>query len=494
MRTAEKEETMEFDVIICFEVHAELKTRTKLFCGCPNKVDAPPNSSTCPVCTGQPGALPVLNKRAVEFCIRAGLALNCEVNELSRFARKNYFYPDLPKGYQISQYEMPFCENGHLAILGADGREHRVGIRRVHLEEDAGKLVHSSESMDEAGYSLVDYNRSSVPLIEIVADHTKDPLTSVADARTYLEKMRQVLRYAGVSDCGMEKGQFRCDVNVSLRPKGTLEFGDRAEVKNMSSFRFVTEALEYEIQRQSDLLRSGNPVLQETRLFDEQRKVTLPMRSKEDAPDYRYFPDPDLVEVQIDPEVVSRLRESMPELPDDRSTRLVRDHALPLQEALLLTRDRAVSDFFDRCAVSSRDVTRLSRWIIKDLFKLLKESSLEMDACPFGPEAFAALINSVSSGEITEQAGRTVLEEMFKAGRDPGDIIEEKGLRSIRDDQALESVVSEVLSENPGVVDKIKSGHPEPVNFLVGQVMKKTAGRADAGRVRELLLKKLEIE
>ena len=293
---------MDTEVIICFEVHAELGTQTKLFCGCRNAPGAAPNSHICPVCTGQPGALPVLNRRAVEYCVKAGLAFNCDINTEARFARKNYFYPDLPKGYQISQYERPFCENGFLDIEGDDGRPYPVGIRRIHLEEDAGKLVHSSESFDEADYSLVDFNRASVPLIEIVGDHTRNPLRSVREARAYLEKMRQVLRYIGVSECNMEQGQFRCDVNVSIRPEGSTEYGNRSEIKNMASFRFVTEALEYEIDRQFELLRSGKPVIQETRLFDEECRVTLPMRSKEDAPDYRYFPDPDLVQIDLDRE------------------------------------------------------------------------------------------------------------------------------------------------------------------------------------------------
>jgi aspartyl-tRNA(Asn)/glutamyl-tRNA(Gln) amidotransferase subunit B len=433
----------------------------------------------------------VLNKKAVEYCIRAGLALNCEINRFSRFARKNYFYPDLPKGYQISQYERPFCENGFLTITSADGRPRQVGIRRIHLEEDAGKLVHSSDAFDAADYSLVDYNRACVPLIEIVADHERNPLHSVADARTYLEKMRQVLRYVGVSDCSMEKGQLRCDVNVSLSPKGTRELGNRAEIKNMSSFRFVTEALDYEIQRQSELLSSGRKVAQETRLFDEERKITLPMRSKEDAPDYRYFPDPDLVEVRVEPSYVDTIRKTMPELPDDRATRLMKDHGLPAEEALVLTRDRSVSDYFDLCTSSCEDVRRLSRWILKDLFRLLKAASVEIGSCPVRPEAFSRLVNMVSRGEVTEQGARTVLEDMFASGRDPEPIVEEKGLRSLQDEDALERLVDEVISENPSIVEKIRAGQSGPFNFLVGQAMKKTKGRAHAGKVRELLQNRL---
>ena len=280
---------MDYEVIICFENHVELNTETKLFCNCLTNYGARQNSQICPVCTGQPGALPVLNKKAVEHSIRAGLALNCTISEHCRFARKNYFYPDLPKGYQISQYERPFCENGYLEITGDDGLPYVVGIKRIHLEEDAGKLVHSSDSLKTSDYSLVDYNRSGVPLLEIVADHTLNPLRSIREARIYLEKMRQILKYLEVSDCIIEKGQFRCDVNISIRPEGSQDFGNRAEIKNMASFKAIMDALDYEVERQTKILRSGGEIFQETRLFDEEKKVTVAMRSKEDAPDYRYL-------------------------------------------------------------------------------------------------------------------------------------------------------------------------------------------------------------
>ncbi len=484
---------MDYEIIICFEVHAELNTRTKLFCRCRNTVGAPPNSNICPVCTGHPGTLPALNREAVALCLRAGLALNCEVNPRSRFARKNYFYPDLPKGYQISQYEQPFCENGHLDIQGDDGPR-SVGIKRIHLEEDAGKLVHSSDAFEAAEYSLVDYNRASVPLIEIVGDHTRNPIRSVTEARSYLEKMRQVLRYAGVSECSMEKGQFRCDVNISLRPDEANGFGNRSEIKNMASFRFVTEALEHEISRQADLLGKGLPVPQETRLFDEERKITIPMRSKEDAPDYRYFPEPDLVETEIPAEFIEEVRAGMPELPDDRVSRLVKDLGLAREDALLLTRDRGVSDFFDRCAPGSRDPKRLCRWIVKDLFKLLKESSSSIEECPITPEAFTRLVNRISLGQVTEQAGRSVLQAVFSTGRDPDEVIEEQGLHSIQDAAVLEEMVEEVLAQNPGVVAKVRGGEKDPLNYLVGQVMRKTSGRADAAKVMDLFKSKIKTD
>lgn len=483
---------MDFDVIICFETHVELKTETKLFCDCPVEYDAPPNSRVCPVCTGQPGALPVLNKKAVEYAIRAGLALNCTINRESRFARKNYFYPDLPKGYQISQYESPLCENGYLEIAGHDGQPYAVGIKRIHLEEDAGKLVHSASSFETSDYSLVDYNRSSVPLLEIVGDHENNPLRSVQEARTYLEKLRQTLRYIGISDCMLEKGQFRCDVNVSLRPRGASGFGDRAEIKNMSSFRFIADALEYEIRRQSDIIEAGGRVDQETRLFDEGSKTTLSMRSKENAPDYRYFPDPDLVEVEIDREFIREIRKSIPELPDQKLNRIMELFEIPKSDAMILTKDKAVSDFFGTCAPLSQDRKRLGHWIIKELFRLLNDASVKIEACKVTPENFSRLINLITRGDITEAIGRTVLEEMFQSGKNPESIINDKGLSPLSDTGLLKKILDEVMAENPKVVDAILAGEPKPIDFLIGQVMRRTKGKADAKKVKELLQQRLE--
>jgi aspartyl-tRNA(Asn)/glutamyl-tRNA(Gln) amidotransferase subunit B len=482
---------MDYETIICFETHVELKTRTKLFCDCSVVYEAPPNSQTCPVCTGQPGALPVLNKKAVEHTIRAGLALNCTINKRSRFARKNYFYPDLPKGYQISQYEQPFCEDGYLEITGDNGRPYAVGIKRIHLEEDAGKLVHSSDSFEEADYSLVDYNRSSVPLLEIVGDHERNPLRSIKEAHSYLEKMRQILKYIGVSDCNIEKGQLRCDVNISIRANGAQDFGNRSEIKNMASFRFIMDALEYEIKRQVEILSSGAQVQQETRLFDEQKKITLPMRSKEDAPDYRYFPDPDLVEIEIDQEFIKRIENSMPELPDQRVNRIISEYKLPKKDALVLTKDRGVSDFFSACAPLCRDKKKLSHLIIKELFRLLNESSLSMDKCPIPPKDFSQLVNLIAKGHITDSIGRTVLDEMFKTGASPDSIIDEKGLTPILDADLLGQILNETMADYPDVVTKIKQGETNPIDFLIGQVMKKTKGKADPKKVKELLLKNL---
>ena len=478
---------MDYDVIICFETHVELKTKRKLFCDCSVSYEEPPNSHVCPVCTGQPGALPVLNKKAVEFAVRTGLALDCSVNRHSRFARKNYFYPDLPKGYQISQYERPFCEDGFLEIIGDDGKPYAVGIKRIHLEEDAGKLVHSSSSFETSDYSLVDYNRSSIPLLEIVADHERNPLRSIREARTYLEKLRQILRYIEVSDCIIEQGQFRCDVNVSLRPKGLQGFGNRAEIKNMGSFRFIMDALEYEIKRQSEILQSGEEISQETRLFDEREKVTLPMRSKEDAPDYRYFPDPDLVEIEIDQDLVRDIKESMTELPDQKVGRIVQEFQIPREDALILTKNKNVSEFFESSANHCNDRKRLSHWMIKDLFKLLNETSKSIEQCPIAPKDFSQLVNLISQGEITDKIGRTVLEEMFETGAGPGSIINEKSLKPIQDTDSLMRILDKVMSDNPEVVEQIKEGETKPIGFLIGQVMGITEGKANPKKVKELI-------
>lgn len=482
---------MDYDIIICFEIHAELDTRSKLFCGCPTSPGAPPNTNICPVCTGHPGTLPVLNRKAVEYCIKAGLAFNCQINTHCRFARKNYFYPDLPKGYQISQYELPLCENGYFEIEGDDGRPYPVGIKRIHLEEDAGKLVHSAKSFEESNYSLVDYNRAGVPLIEIVADHTRNPIRSLSEAKRYLEGVRQTLQYIGASQCVIEEGQFRCDVNVSVRPKGYDGFLDRSEIKNMASFRAVLNALEYEISRQIQVVESGGQLVQETRLYDEEKGITIPMRSKEDAPDYRYFPEPDLVELEITEQFIEQLRSEMPELPQLKVQRLVRQYGLSQTEALLLTRQKELSEYFESSSKHCKDSKKLATWISKDLFRLLNENSLDIRSCPITPENFGKLVAMISSGELTEAIGRIVLNEMLVSGKSPQAIVEEKDLRPIEQDEALLRLVSEVIEANPDAVRKVKSGQPQPLNFLIGQVMRKTKGKANPHKVKKLLSERL---
>ncbi len=477
---------MEFEPVICFEIHAELKTKSKLFCRCKVDPDAPANIHICPVCTGQPGTLPILNKKAVEYCIMAGLALNCRINSRSVFARKNYFYPDLPKGYQISQYEYPLCEEGYVEIRGDDGNPYKVGIKRIHLEEDAGKLIHSEDY-----YSLVDFNRAGVPLIEIVSDHKRNPIRSLQEAREYLERVRQILQYIGVSDCIIEKGQFRCDVNISLRKRGNKNFNDRVEIKNMASFKFIMDALDYEIKRQSKILDSGERIIQETRLFDEKKKITLPMRTKEDAPDYRYFPEPDLVELRIDSKFLQNIREKMPELPSEKIERFVRKYAIPKKDILILTKHKEIADYFEECAIYCKDYKRLSSWIINELFRLMKDFSMDIKSCPVKPNSLSKLINLISESEVTEHIGKMILEEMFANEKDPEVIIEEKGIKVLQDRDILNSIVNEVINDNPKTVQKIKDGKLDAINFLVGQVMKRTKGQANAKIVREIIMEKL---
>jgi aspartyl-tRNA(Asn)/glutamyl-tRNA(Gln) amidotransferase subunit B len=483
---------MDMDVIIGFETHVELKTKSKLFCGCPVTALAPPNSNICPVCTGQPGALPVLNKKAVQLAVRAGLALDCTINRTSRFARKNYFYPDLPKGYQISQYELPFCQEGRLEITGDDGKPYPVGIKRIHLEEDAGKLVHASDALESAGFALVDYNRASVPLLEIVTDHERNPIRSTQEARAYLEKLILILRYIDISDCAIEKGQFRCDVNVSIRPKGSRGFGNRVEIKNMASFRFIADAIAYEVKRQADALASGEPILQETRLFDEARRVTLPMRGKEDAPDYRYFADPDLLEVELDLDFVEKTRASMPELPEQKIARIIGEYGLSKSDARMLTRDPAVSEYFAECAKSCDDKKRLGRFIVRELFSLLHSAGVSMRKCPVKPAHLAALVNMVTHGELTDAAAGGVLKEMFSGGAGPEAVMQKRDYAAIHDTEKLDALIKAVIDEHPAAVAQIRRGDAKPLNFLIGQVVRKSQGKADAKKVQALIEQRLQ--
>jgi aspartyl-tRNA(Asn)/glutamyl-tRNA(Gln) amidotransferase subunit B len=484
---------MEYEPIICFETHVELNTETKLFCDCSVEFGARPNSQICPVCTGQPGALPVLNKKAVEYCLRAGLALNCSINRESRFARKNYFYPDLPKGYQISQYELPFCENGYLEIQDENGFTIPVGIKRIHLEEDAGKLLHSPAADDSENYSYLDYNRSSIPLLEIVCDHECNPLGSLNQARSFLENLRQIIRYIDISECIIEKGQFRCDVNISVRPKGSQYFGNRTEIKNMASFKFIMEALEYEIKRQIELLKSGGKVEQETRLFDENKKITNSMRSKEDAPDYRYFADPDLDQVEIDREFIKRIKNNLPELPDQKIRRFMDQYGLSQYDTLTLTKEKSIAEFFEACIPHCKNVKKLARWTINELFKLLNESLININDSGLDPKNFAELINLISQREITEEIGKSVLREIFKTGERVSVMVNQKSLKTIQDVSVIERKLDEVIAKNTGVASQIKQGKTKPINFLVGLVMRETAGKANPQTIRELILKKLHV-
>jgi len=482
---------MKYEAVICFETHVALNTRTKLFCNCPVEYGALPNTHICPVCTGQPGVLPVLNKKTVEYGIRAGLALNCSINQKSGFARKNYFYPDLPKSYQITQYEFPLCENGYLEISDGNKNTLPVGIKRIHLEEDAGKMVHTLDDTDSEEHSYVDYNRSGIPLLEIVADHTRNPIQTLDQAHTYLETLQQVLRYIGISDCSIEKGQFRCDVNVSLRPGNSKQLGNRTEIKNMTSFKFILKAVEYEIKRQIQILDSGKQVEQETRWFDEDKKITRLLRTKENAPDYRYFPEPDLPDITIDPDFIANIKNTVPELPDEKRNRFMDQYHLTQDEAILLTRDKDISDFFEACVPECKDHKKLTRWIIKDLFTLLNETSQNLKDSALSPEHFAELINNISQGTITEKIGRSVLKDIFETGESPDALIKRKNLKIIQDTDLVEKLCNQVITENLEAAEKIRQGNTRPLNYLVGQVMKKTSGKADPVSVRRLIQDKL---
>jgi aspartyl-tRNA(Asn)/glutamyl-tRNA(Gln) amidotransferase subunit B len=460
--------------VIGLEVHAQLLTKTKLFCSCSAEYfGAPPNTHTCPVCLGMPGALPVLNERAVEYALMAALALHCEIPQRSTFARKNYFYPDLPKGYQISQFDEPLAIRGFVEL--PTGK--RVRIRRVHLEEDAGKLLHT-----ETGVSLVDFNRAGVPLIEIVSE---PELSSPKEARLYMEELRQILRYLGVCSGDMEEGSLRCDANISVSPDAQL--GTKIEVKNMNSFKAVEAALDYEVRRQRQILERGGSVVQETRLWNEKTEETEPMRAKEESEDYRYFPDPDLVPLQIDDSWKQKI--DLPELPAAKRARFAQEYQLPEYDIAVLTEERPIAEYFEAVVKLYQHPKDVSNWMMSELLRLLKEQrSLEI---PMKPEHFAQVLQMVRSGQITRTVAKDVIEESFKTGKAPQEIVREKGLGQISDEGLLAEIVTKVLTENPKAVADFRAGKEAALGFLQGQVMKATSGKADPHKVRALLLEKL---
>jgi aspartyl-tRNA(Asn)/glutamyl-tRNA(Gln) amidotransferase subunit B len=474
---------MDFEPVIGLEVHAQLKTRTKIFCGCPTQFGAAPNTQTCPVCLGLPGVLPVLNRTVVDFTLRMALATGCTVARESRFARKNYFYPDLPKGYQISQYELPIAEHGHIDIE-VDGRPQRIRIRRVHMEEDAGKLIHDPHRP----VSRVDLNRTGVPLIEIVSEPDLD---TPAAAGAYLRQLRSLVRYLGICDGNLEEGSFRCDANVSIRPAGSPGLGTRTELKNLNSFRFVEKAIEYEIHRQKDIVLDGGAIVQETRLWDPSRNQTFSMRGKEEAHDYRYFPDPDLLPLVIDTEWIERVRRSLPELPDARRTRFAERYGLPAYDAGVLTTDRELADYFEECLAVFPQPKEVSNWIMGSLLGLLNARGITIDQSPVPAAELAGLLKLVEEGAISARSAKTVFEEMALSGKPARAIVQEKGLAQISDASAIESVVREVLARNPGEVDAYRGGKTKLMGFFVGEVMKATRGQANPKTVNEILRKKL---
>ncbi len=473
-----------FEAVIGLEVHAQLKTRSKLFCACSTHFGDSPNTNTCPVCTGMPGALPVINKKAVEFAVKMALAVQCRINDRSVFARKNYFYPDLPKGYQISQYEAPLAENGCLIIESPD-YERTVNIIRIHMEDDAGKSIHSRHE----NLSYVDLNRTGVPLIEIVSG---PDLRSAEEAVAYLKQLRSILVYLDICDGNMEEGNFRCDANVSLRPLGQEQLGVRSELKNMNSFRHVHKALDYEIQRQEDLLLDGEAVIQETLLFDEATGTTRSMRGKEEAHDYRYFPDPDLVPMQLPQEDIATWAAELPELPRTKMNRFQEAYALPEYDAGLLTAEREVADYFEATVALGPPAKEVSNWIMTDLLREMREQDLVLRECPFTPERFAALLKLIDSGKISSKTGKQIFPELLVQDLDPETFVQEKGFVQISDDSELTRIVEEVIAENPGELAAYKAGKKKLLSFFMGQVMKKTKGQANPKLVTEKLQELLQ--
>jgi aspartyl-tRNA(Asn)/glutamyl-tRNA(Gln) amidotransferase subunit B len=475
-----------FETVVGLEVHVELHTNTKIFCGCSTEFGAPPNTHTCPVCLGHPGVLPVLNRKAVEYAMKAAMAINCEVATHSKFDRKNYFYPDSPKAYQISQYDQPIGQNGWIDIE-VDGKTKRIGITRLHLEEDAGKLTH----IDGGFASLVDFNRVGTPLLEIVSE---PDIRSPEEARAYLEKLKAIIQYCDVSDVKMEEGSLRCDANISIRPFGQEKFGTRAELKNMNSFRGVQRGLEYEEKRQAEILSGGGVVVQETRRWDEAQGKTLSMRGKEEAHDYRYFPDPDLVRLYIDEEWKASIRDSIPELPDARKTRYTEQLGLPAYDAEVITSSKKLADLFEESLEYTKDAKAASNWIMGDLLGYLNTNGLEIESVKVTGQGLGEMIGLIEKGTISGKIAKTVFKEMLVSGKKPGQIVEEQGLVQISDEGAIQAIVDKVVEGNPQSVADFKAGKEKAVGFLVGQVMKESKGKANPGLVNQLIVERLKRE
>jgi len=469
---------------IGLEFHAELKTKTKIFCSCPTDFAGEPNTHVCPVCLGLPGVLPVLNRHAVELAVIAGLSLNCEISRFSKFDRKNYFYPDLPKGYQVTQYPLPICRNGFLNVKDSQGEDKKIRINRIHMEEDAGKLVHSGDNISNSEYSLPDYNRAAVPLIEIV---TEPDISSADEAKAFAEQLKMTLEYAGVSDVKMEQGSLRCDVNISIRPEGTDELGVKVELKNLNSFRAMHRAIEHEVKRQSALLDAGQSIVQETRLWDEASGETRSMRSKEDAHDYRYFPEPDLVPIVIDEAWLEEMAAKVPEQPESRRQRLIRNMGLSEYDAGQLVMNPPLARYFDQLTAAGVEAKTAANWLLGDISRLLNDAEEEYNEIPVNVQELAYLLSELKKGSINNNSAKTVLEEIFATDKKAADVITKHGFAQISDTAFLQEAIQETISENPQAVQDYKAGKKAAAGFMVGQVMKKTKGQANAALVKELL-------
>ncbi len=470
----------QYETVIGLEVHVELATKTKIFCGCSTAFGGAPNTHTCPVCTGMPGSLPVLNKQVVEYAIAVGLATNCSITQYCKFDRKNYFYPDNPQNYQISQLYLPICRNGGIEIETAAGRK-TIGIHEIHMEEDAGKLVHD----DWTGSSMVDYNRSGVPLIEIVSE---PDMRSADEVIAYLEKLRMIIQYLGASDCKLQEGSMRADVNLSVREVGAAEFGTRTEMKNLNSFKAISHAIEGERARQIELLEEGRQVIQETRRWDDNKESSYAMRSKEDAQDYRYFPEPDLVPIVISDEWLQAVKDRQPELRSEKLERYKKEYDIPEYDAEIITGTKKMADIFEATTAICNKPKKVSNWLMVETMRLLKENEMEAEDISFAPENLAKLIEMADAGEVNSSVAKEVFEEIFKNNIDPEKYVEEKGLKTVSDDGALREVIEKVVADNPKSVEDYNSGKKKAIGFLVGQTMKAMQGKADPGMVNKILM------
>ena len=473
---------MNYEMVIGLEVHTQLKTQSKIFCSCSTTFGKPANENTCPVCLGMPGVLPVLNKKALQLAMRACLATNCRIAPMNRFARKNYFYPDLPKGYQISQFELPLGLDGYVNIW-VNGTKKEIGLTRIHMEEDAGKLIHG-DNLGSPGKSYVDFNRTGIPLVEIVSE---PDLRSGEEAREYLTQLKLILEYAEVSDCNMEEGNLRCDANVSVRPEGQKEFGIRTETKNLNSFRFVQRAIEYEVDRQIKILEQGDSIIQETRLYDSNKGVTFSMRSKEEAHDYRYFPEPDLVPVEISDEWIKETMSELPELPEKKRERFIQNYKIPEYDAGVLTASKEIADYYEKSASLYPEFKVISNWVMGELLRELKNDGQKINESPIKPEDLVELLKLIDKGTLSAKMAKTVFEEMYQSSKTAIEIVSKKGLAQITDSSAIENLVDEILQLNTDQVEQYKNGKEKVFGFLVGQIMKKSKGQADPALVNKLL-------